>query len=230
MLCLLNVSRFQIFCAHGGIPRRIEASVPQPVLAHYHAIATHAEVHEHAAAPVPPSTVAGQSSRSPRMARTTHLTPHATPAKGYTTPDLRLLAISKAQPNLKLLVIPPKPTGLLSSPMTGPLGSPSTPQSYASSVSAASGTQSPAPFASNFNTPSTFESLTAFLSEDSINRAAMDLLWADPASADTEKSGSLDERGFGPGLRGGDTFCFGAAAVEEFLNTFGFQASALYEL
>lgn len=51
----------------------------------------------------------------------------------------------------------------------------------------------------------------------------MDLLWADPASSEVESSGALDSHGFGAGLRGGDTFCFGAAAVEEFLNTYGFQ-------
>lgn len=102
------------------------------------------------------------------------------------------------------------------------MATPSTPASTASSITAGSCT--PAPFsAAAVTTQSVLEQLGGYLSEDDVTRSAMDVLWADPASVQMEASGSMDASGFGPGIRGGDTFCFGEAAVDAFLHAYGFQ-------
>eukprot|EP00940_MAST-03C_sp_MAST-3C-sp2_P000823 g823.t1 len=51
------------------------------------------------------------------------------------------------------------------------------------------------------------------------NRMAVDLLWSDPAKARQE--GFLNADGFGEGLRGPDAICYGAKAVDDFLQRFG---------
>ena len=61
------------------------------------------------------------------------------------------------------------------------------------------------------------------LTPDVCAGVAMDLLWADPASADSERSGALNDQGFGTGLRGGETVAFGEAAVQNFLRSNNFQ-------
>ena len=61
-------------------------------------------------------------------------------------------------------------------------------------------------------------------------RLASDLIWADPATDETEllsgmspgqqnlgRGVRLDADGFGPSLRGGDSCCFGVKAIEAFL-------------
>ena len=52
-------------------------------------------------------------------------------------------------------------------------------------------------------------------------QVAMDLIWADPATEETEKSGSLDTTGFGMSPRGSGVHCYGTKAVEMFLKANG---------
>lgn len=54
---------------------------------------------------------------------------------------------------------------------------------------------------------------------EAVNRVALDMLWADPATNEMEDeyTGGLREDGFGPGLRGGDTVCYGTRAIDAFL-------------
>ena len=56
------------------------------------------------------------------------------------------------------------------------------------------------------------------------SRLASDLIWADPATEESEPGGfggasavRLDADGFGPSLRGGDSCCYGIKAIEDFL-------------
>lgn len=48
-----------------------------------------------------------------------------------------------------------------------------------------------------------------------------DVLWSDPASEQMEKSGMIDEDGFGESPRGGGAVCFGSAAIDNFLEKNG---------
>jgi hypothetical protein len=215
---------FQIFCAHGGIPRPVTASVPQSALASYAhscrsvhpfadvaAVAGYQEATPPAVPQAPTPSPGGIATKSPRSKRIT--TPQ-TSAKAYVTPDLRLLALSRVPKTITLAAIPPK---AVSSPPPAS-STPGTPLSSASSVSVTS------PFSSHTITPAAgLDILADCLSEDDVTRAAMDVLWADPASQLMETTGKLDSSGFGPGIRGGDTFCFGDAAIEAFLQAYGFQ-------
>ena len=53
------------------------------------------------------------------------------------------------------------------------------------------------------------------------SQVAMDLIWADPATEETEKNGSLDTTGFGISPRGSGVHCYGTKAVEMFLKANG---------
>ena len=164
--------------------------------------------------------IAGKS--SPRSKRIVPSTP-ATSVKHYSQPDLRLLAMSKIPVPLKLLTIPPRPA--VATPQHGTPGTPHSSVTAGSADSTGYKSRVASPFASDENSHNkgSYEPLAKLIDENAITRVAMDVLWADPASRETELTGGLDSNGFGAGIRGGDTFCFGEAAVDAFLAAYGFD-------
>lgn len=70
--------------------------------------------------------------------------------------------------------------------------------------------------------PSVMGITPSFPHETSVQqRIAMDLIWADPANLSMEKSGALNDTGFGLSPRGSGVSCYGTRAVEKFLQANG---------
>ena len=223
-----------VFCSHGGVPRHVpvpaKLAVRAPPMSAASTVSMASSTDASFASGTPTSArSAAFMGRSPRTPRT--LSSEFLP---FTPPDLRLHAIEHAPVPLKLLVIPPKPDEL------APPGTP--PTAAAGSATCAAGSGSGSGFGSGSGSTLTAATPTPvvpregpaaapaeegggsdLVSSQAAARVALDLLWADPASPDQECNGHLDANGFGVGLRGGDTICFGEAAIDDFMKRNNFQ-------